>query len=117
MRERDFGVTRVRPVGSASSSRTPLLQPAAGHEGHTARDASSLATTVITNVAYTPVGVPITTWHSLHPSHTAIDGWLARRRTACLSSASCVAVAFGEWPDWAYCMSWYTSKPRASHAS
>ncbi len=23
----------------------------------------------------------ITTWHSLHPSHTTMDGWLARRRT------------------------------------
>lgn len=38
-----------------SSLCTPAVQPSAGHEGQTAREASSSATTVITKVAYIEV--------------------------------------------------------------
>jgi hypothetical protein len=56
-------------------SSTYLVQPAAGQLGHTTRDLSSSATTVMTNVAYTAVEEFMTTRHSLQPSYMTMDGW------------------------------------------
>lgn len=96
------GVVSVFPLGIDVNVFTPPVQPEAGHDGQTGRDQSSDATTVITNVAYIPVPVPITTWHSLQPSHITIDGWFESRRIWCRSSVSWVAVAAGECPPCAY---------------